>query len=131
MVGNPRYGRVGLITLPYIAFFEGLGPLLEVSGYAVTIVAGVLGILSWKYLGLMVAVSVLFGMSVTLLAVFLSDLATRRYMRGRDLAILVAVALFESFGYRQVNSLWGCLGTVQALTGRGGWGPMKRRAFQA
>ena len=131
MVGNPRYGRVGLITLPYIAFFEGLGPLLEVSGYVVTIVAGLLGILSWKYLGLMVAVSVLFGMSVTLLAVFLSDLATRRYMRGRDLAILVAVALFESFGYRQVNSLWGCLGTVQALTGRGGWGPMKRRAFQA
>ena len=130
MVGNPRYGKVGLLTLPYIVFFEGLGPLLEVSGYVVTIVAGVLGFLSWTYLGLMVAVSVLFGVSITLLAVLLSDLATRRYMKGSDLVILVAVALFESFGYRQVNSLWGCLGTVQALTGRGGWGPMKRRAFR-
>ena len=131
MIGNPRYGKVGLLTMPYIAFFEGLGPLLEVSGYVVMIIAGVLGFLSWKYLGLMVAISVLFGVSVTLLAVLFSDLATRRYMKGRDLVVLVAVALFESFGYRQANSLWGCLGTVQALTGRGGWGPMKRRAFQA
>jgi hypothetical protein len=41
------------------------------------------------------------------------------------------VSSLESFGYRQVNSLWGCLGTMQALTGKGGWGMMKRRAFQA
>ena len=46
------------------------------------------------------------------------------------IALLVAVAILESFGYRQINSLWGCLGTVQALTGKGGWGPMKRRAFR-
>jgi cellulose synthase/poly-beta-1,6-N-acetylglucosamine synthase-like glycosyltransferase len=131
VIGNPRYGKVGLVTLPLITFFEGLGPLLEVAGYVVTIVAGVLGFLSWWFLGLMVVSSVLFGVSVTLLAVLFSDLATRRYMKGRDLGILVAVALFESFGYRQANSIWGCLGTVQALTGRGGWGPMKRRAFHA
>ena len=67
---------------------------------------------------------------MTLLAVLLSDIATRRYMRGHDLALMVAVAILESFGYRQVNSLWGCLGTVQALAGRGGWGSMKRRAFR-
>ena len=79
---------------------------------------------------MMIAVSVLFGVAVTLLAVLLSDVATRRYMRGKDLALLVAVAILESFGYRQMNSLWGCLGTVQALTGKGGWGPMKRRAFR-
>lgn len=130
MIGNPRFGKVGMVTLPYIAFFEGLGPLLEISGYVVTIVAGLLGFLSWKYLGLMVTASVLFGIAVTLLAILLSDLATRRYMKGSDLGILVAVAVIESFGYRQLNSFWGCLGTVQALTGRGGWGPMKRRAFQ-
>jgi hypothetical protein len=30
---------------------------------------------------------------------------------------------------RQLNSWWGCLGTFQAATGKGGWGPMKRKAF--
>jgi cellulose synthase/poly-beta-1,6-N-acetylglucosamine synthase-like glycosyltransferase len=131
MIGNPRFGKVGIGTLPYIAFFEGLGPLLEGGGYLVTLLAAALGYLNWKYFGTMIAVSVLFGVAVTLLAVLLNDVAMRRYMRGGDLALLVAVAILESFGYRQLNSLWGCLGTVHAMTGKSGWGSMKRRAFRA
>lgn len=130
MIGNPRFGAVGLGSLPYVAFFEGLGPLLETGGYLVTIVAAILGYLDWQYFYMMLAVSVLFGVAVTLLAVLHSDLTSRQYVRGHDLALLIVVAILESFGYRQLNSLWGCIGTVQALTGRGLWGSMKRKAFQ-
>jgi cellulose synthase/poly-beta-1,6-N-acetylglucosamine synthase-like glycosyltransferase len=130
MIGNPRFGTVGLGSLPYMAFFEGLGPLLETSGYLVTILAAALGLLNWEYCRMMLAVSVLSGATVTLLAVLLNDCTSRQYTRGGDLALLVAVAILESFGYRQLNSLWGCVGTVQALTGRGGWGSMKRKAFR-
>jgi hypothetical protein len=73
--------------------------------------------------------SVLFGMAATLFAVLMSDLVTRRYLRGQDLLLLVLVAMLENCGYRQVNSWWACVGTVQALTGKSGWGEMKRRAF--
>jgi hypothetical protein len=52
-------------------------------------------------------------------------------MTGRDLVLLVAVVLLESCGYRQLNSWWGCVGTFQALSGKGGWGVMQRRAFKA
>jgi len=130
MIGNPRFGTVGLGSLPYMAFFEGLGPLLEGGGYLITIGAAVLGYLNWKYFGMMVAVSVLFGAAVTLLAVLMSDASLRQYRQGRDLALLIAVAILESAGYRQVNAFWGCVGTVQALTGKGGWGSMKRQAFR-
>jgi hypothetical protein len=130
MIGNPRFGTVGLGALPYVAFFEGLGPLLEVGGYAVTIGAAGLGYLNWKYCGVMIAVSVLFGAAVTLLSVLLSDATSRRYVHGRDLGLLIAVAVLESFGYRQLNAFWGCVGTVQALSGKGGWGAMKRQSFQ-
>jgi cellulose synthase/poly-beta-1,6-N-acetylglucosamine synthase-like glycosyltransferase len=130
MIGNPRFGKVGLGALPYMAFFEGLGPLIEVAGYVVTIVAAALGYLNWYYFGVMVTVSVSFGLTVTLLAILLNDVAMRQYVREKDLALLVVVAILENFGYRQINSLWGCLGTVQALTGKGGWGPMKRRSFR-
>jgi cellulose synthase/poly-beta-1,6-N-acetylglucosamine synthase-like glycosyltransferase len=131
MIGNPRFGVVGLGVLPYTVLFEGLGPLLEAGGYVLTGLAALLGFLNWQYFGIMVAVSVLFGTATTLLAVILSDVATRRYMRGTDLFLLVAAVLLENCGYRQVNAWWGCVGTVQALTGKGGWGPMKRRAFEA
>jgi cellulose synthase/poly-beta-1,6-N-acetylglucosamine synthase-like glycosyltransferase len=130
MIGNPRFGAVGVGSLPYITFFEGLGPLLEIGGYLVTILAAALGYLDWVYCRMMVTVSVLFGAAVTLLAVLLSDIMTRRYMRGHDLAILVAVAILESFGYRQANALWGCIGTVKAMAGRGEWGSIKRQAFR-
>ena len=131
MIGNPRYGVVGAGSLIYVAVFEGLGPLIEVAGYAVTLAAALLGLLNWKYFWLLMVVSVMFGTGVTLLSLLLSDVATRRYMRGRDLARLVAVVVIECVGYRQLNSWWGCVGTVQAMTGKTGWGPMKRRAFQS
>jgi cellulose synthase/poly-beta-1,6-N-acetylglucosamine synthase-like glycosyltransferase len=130
MLGNPRYGIVGLGVLPYLAIFEGLSPLLEVAGYVIITLAAVAGPLDWPYWRLLVCASVLFGMTATLLSVLMSDVVTRRYLRGRDLVLLVIVALLENCGYRQLNAWWSCVGTVQALTGKSGWGVMKRRAFE-
>lgn len=129
MIGNPRFGGVGLGVMPYIAFFEGTGPLLEAGGYGLTLLAALTGRLDWGFWLALVAIVLLFGTAVTLLAVLMSDVATRRYLRGADLVLLVVVALTECFGYRQVNAWWACVGTVQALTGKSGWGPMTRRAF--
>jgi len=131
MIGNPRYGVTGLVMFPYVFLMEGLGPLVEVTGYVISTIAALLGILDWRHYGLLVAVSLLFGWASTLLAVFLSDVATRRYMTGRDLFLLVVIALVENLGYRQLVSWWGFVGTVQAMTGKSGWGVMKRRAFES
>jgi cellulose synthase/poly-beta-1,6-N-acetylglucosamine synthase-like glycosyltransferase len=129
VIANPRYGVVGLGTLPYTAFFEGLGPLIEVPGYLITTLAALVGLLNWSHYRVLLAVSLLLGAATTLLAVFLSDVSTRKYSRSRDLAILIAAAILENVGYRQLNSWWGCVGTVQALTGKRGWGEMTRKAF--
>ena len=129
VIANPRYGAVGMVVLPFTTVFEGVGPLLEVAGYVVTTIAALFGILNWSHYRVLLSVSILFGGAVTLLAVFLSDVTARQYLRGRDLGLLCVAALLENVGYRQINSWWGCVGTIQAMTGRGGWGPMKRRAF--
>jgi cellulose synthase/poly-beta-1,6-N-acetylglucosamine synthase-like glycosyltransferase len=129
MIGNPRYGTVGLLVLPSTTLFEGLGPLIEVIGLVVTTIAAAIGILDGRHYWILVAASVLLGAATTLFGVLLSDLTARRYLRGRDLAVLCLTAVLESVGYRQLNAWWGCIGTFEALTGKGGWGPMKRRAF--
>ena len=82
MIGNPRFGTVGLGSLPYVTFFEALGPLLEGGGYLVVIGAAALGYLNWEDCGMMIAVSVLFGAAVTLLAVLLSDVTSRHTRKG-------------------------------------------------
>jgi len=130
MIGNPRMGSVGLAVLPYVAFFEGLGPLLEVAGYVITTAAAFTGLLSWTHYWLLISVALSFGVAATLLAVLLSDLAMQRYLNRRDLVLLVAAAVLENIGYRQLNSWWACVGTFQALRGRQGWGVVTRRVFE-
>jgi hypothetical protein len=51
-------------------------------------------------------------------------------MRGRDLGLLMAAAVLENCGYRQLNSWWSCVGTIQAVTRKRGWGVMKRQVFE-
>jgi len=131
MIGSPRFGSVSLGALPYILLFEGAAPLIEVGGFMIVAVAAFLGLLNWHYFLAMIAASALLGTAVTLIAVLLSDIVTGRYLRGRELALLVVAAILEGFGYRQLNSWWGCVGTVQALSGRGGWGVIRRRAFDS
>jgi len=129
MIGNPRFGLVGVIMLPYTVVFEGFAPLLELSSYAVTTAVFLTGGLDLRHYVLIVLIWTFFGTAVSMIAVLLNDVATGKYMRGADLPRLIAVALIENYGYRQLNAWWGCVGTVQAITGTGGWGTMKRRAF--
>jgi cellulose synthase/poly-beta-1,6-N-acetylglucosamine synthase-like glycosyltransferase len=130
MIGNPRYGMLGLTTLPLTAVFEGLGPILEIAGYLITAGAALLGLIDWHHFQMLLAASVLFGIASTLFAVLLNDVATARYLEGRDLGLLVVAAVVENCGYRQVNSWWACVGTVQAMMGKEGWGSIRRRVFE-
>ena len=132
LVGNPRYGLAGVVMLPYMILFEALAPLLEVATYFVVAVAVVTGNFEPGH-GIQLALLwILLGTTTSLISVLLSDLATHEYMHGTDLALLVVAALAENVGYRQMNSWWSCVATMQVLTGRGGgWGPMRRQAFQA
>jgi cellulose synthase/poly-beta-1,6-N-acetylglucosamine synthase-like glycosyltransferase len=129
MIGNPRYGLAGLGAFPYMIVFEGMAPLLEFASYVLAAIALVIGGFDWRQYAIVILIWTLLGTSVSMAAVLLNDVATRRYMRGRDLVMLVVVALTENFWYRQLNNWWGVVGTVQALTGKGGWGTMKRQAL--
>jgi len=129
LIGNSRYGVVGLGILPYTVVFEALGQLLEVFGYAISTIGALTGLLNWPYYLLLLSVSALFGASTTLIAVSLNDSVSRSYARTSDLAWLFVAALLENAGYRQMNAWWGLVGTVQVMTGKGGWGSMTRRAF--
>jgi GT2 family glycosyltransferase len=131
MIGNPRYGLVGIVTLPYTVVFEGLAPLLEFSSYANRD-----GHRVWRRHRL----AALLRGGPDLDALRDGGVDDRRpaqrrrhaplHARGVDLVRFVIVAFCENYGYRQLNGWWGAVGTFQAVTGIGaGWGTMKRRSF--
>jgi cellulose synthase/poly-beta-1,6-N-acetylglucosamine synthase-like glycosyltransferase len=130
MIGNPRLGLFGVVVLPYVAVFDGLGPLVEIAGYVLTTAAVLMGLLDWPHYRLLLLASLLFGVTASLAAVLLNDVIAGRYMTGRDLMLLIVIAIVENCGYRQLNSWWACVGTIRMLTRKQRWGAMKRRVFE-
>jgi cellulose synthase/poly-beta-1,6-N-acetylglucosamine synthase-like glycosyltransferase len=131
MIGNPRYGIVGLLALPYYVLFEALGPVIEISGYVVTIGALYYGLINWRYAELMFLLSVVYGTLISLAAVVLEEISYRRYRRASDLLLLIGLGIIENFGFRQLTTWWRIKGTYDFMRGKGGWGAMTRTGFSA
>lgn len=68
MLFNPRYGAVGMFALPYYLFFEALGPIVEITGYLVTVWAVSMGLVDWMFAELLFLVAIVYGTLNSVLA---------------------------------------------------------------
>lgn len=131
MIGNVRFGAVGLIGLPYFVTCEVIGPLMEMLGYAVTLAGLLLGLLSLSSALLFFAVSVLFGLLLSVGSVLLEESSISKYPNPRDLVRLLLAGFIENVGYRQMTLLWRVQAIGQVvLKKKRSWGEMERRGFQ-
>jgi cellulose synthase/poly-beta-1,6-N-acetylglucosamine synthase-like glycosyltransferase len=129
MIGNPRYGAVGMLSLPFFVAFEFLGAFIETLGYITVTVALILGAINIWFAIVFFAVAVLSGVLLSLAAVLLEDLAFRRFERQRELLQLVAYCLAENFGYRQLMTFHRVRGFFAYLRGNKAWGEISRVGF--
>jgi cellulose synthase/poly-beta-1,6-N-acetylglucosamine synthase-like glycosyltransferase len=125
MIGNPRYRGVGLVALPTMLIFEIIGPVVELSGYVVTIVAVILGAINPVTFLLFVLISVLYGQVLTAGAVLLEDVTPNQYPVWAETRRVRWYAWLENLGYRQVMQYWRIGGLWQIIRGSG-WGTMER-----
>ena len=141
MLGRPRYGVVGLLSMPWFVAFELLAPFVEVLGFAYLVVALVfvgLEELGWVALDLvnrdvvwiLLSVSVLYAIVLSLVALLVEQLSFRRYSGMRNLLISIWAAVEENVGYRQLNAWWRVGGAFEAWRDSPReWGNMQRRGF--
>ena len=130
MIGNPRYGRIGMLVLPYYLAFELLGPAVELVGI-ITVVFGVtLGTLDISFALLFATVAVLYGILLSIAALTIEELTFHRYHRWRDIAVGIGASVLENVGYRQLHAYWRMRGLIASLRGRpAAWGDMERTGF--
>ena len=129
MIGRPRYGAVGLLSLPAFVVFELFGPVVELLGYVIVPLSYATGILNVRYMGAFVALAFLLSILVSSFAVLLDDIAFRRHTRARDLALLILVSVVENLGYRQITVWWRVRAFWEYWRGYTGWGQMERRGL--
>jgi cellulose synthase/poly-beta-1,6-N-acetylglucosamine synthase-like glycosyltransferase len=130
MIANPRYGRIGLLALPYYVLFELLAPFIELGALLLL----PLGLwrhavdveFAWRFL----LVAYGYGLLVSLVSLFIEEVSFHRYPRWSDLLRGVVAAIVENFGYRQVLAAWQVSGALSAWRGRQAvWGTMHRQGF--
>lgn len=123
---NPRYGRLGLVIMPYYLFIELVSPVVEVLGYVVVPLSYLFGMLSVKFLMLFVTLAILYGVFLSTAGIFLEELTYRRYPRWGHLARLLLYGVLENFGYRQLNSFWRFQAVLKYLMGMRKWEYVER-----
>jgi cellulose synthase/poly-beta-1,6-N-acetylglucosamine synthase-like glycosyltransferase len=129
MLGNPRYGRIGLLALPYYVIFELAGPVIEVMALGVTVTGLGLGLVDWEMAKLIFMAAILYGTLISIASVLLEELSFRRYLRLLDVFKLLAAAVLENFGYRQLTTIWRLRGTIDYWRGQTAWGTMTRKGL--
>lgn len=132
MFANPRYGRIGLVAVPYYWLFELVAPLLELTGVILVTLGLALGVVHVGYALLFLALAYGYAILVTLAAMAVEELSFHKYPRWRDLGGILAAAVAENIGYRQATAWWRLEGWWASLRGHQQvWGTMTRKGFGA
>jgi cellulose synthase/poly-beta-1,6-N-acetylglucosamine synthase-like glycosyltransferase len=129
MMLNPKYGRPGMVAMPFFLFGELLSPVIELSGYVIVLLSWWFGVINAAFALLFFTVAVVLGMILSLSAVLLEELTTRRYDRVSDVVKLSFYALFENLGYRQLHAWWRLKGLIDYFRGSKEWGRMERKGI--
>jgi cellulose synthase/poly-beta-1,6-N-acetylglucosamine synthase-like glycosyltransferase len=131
MIANPRYGRIGLVVLPYFVVFEMLGAVVELLGVGAVGLGLALGLVDVGFALLFGAVAIGYALLLSHLAMAVEEFSYRRYHRWLDLGTGVVAALLENVGYRQLHAWWRIQGLVHALRGKNAtWDVLPRTGFE-
>lgn len=130
MIANPRYGRIGLLALPYYMLFEYLAPLVEIAGLVILPFGWAIGLVHWHFFLLFFTASFVYSLCLSLASLVLEELSFRRYREPGQLVRLLGSAVLESFLLRPLHVWWRL---VALLTWRGRpqtWPSLPRKGFQ-
>lgn len=127
VICNPRYGRLGLLAMPYNIFIEMISPLIEFLGYIVVPLSYYFGLIDYGYFILFLILAIAYGIFLSTMGVLLEEMTFRRYPAWGDLFKLLGYGILENFGYRQLNAFWRFQSFFQFLVGRTKWEHVKKK----
>ena len=130
MIGNPRYGEMGTITMPYIVVFEALGPLIEFTTFVLVILLAIQGLLSAQVFGLFLIFAASL-VALTRIVAIVIDSALYHRFPPHALWRLSLVALLEFFIYRPVILVARMMAWPEFFLGRKTWERARREPAPA
>lgn len=141
MLFRPKFGAIGLFSLPYQLFFEAFAPIIELFGYVTLIINLAIGTLSPMATFIFYSLALTMHFALSTLSILLcvrseqkaqantQVLALFNYGRIRDVLLLVLSGFLSNLGYRQYLVGWQLKGLYDFLKGKKGWDKFARKGF--
>jgi hypothetical protein len=130
MLLNPKYGFAPFSSLLHMIFFDSVGPIFQLTGILAT--ALIVGTGHVKISTVLAVLSAGVGINVflTLLAIHLEEHYFARHHSLKKSVLLVAVAVAENFGYRQLIWWWKLEALILLPFSALSWGKQKRTTLK-
>lgn len=131
MLFNPKYGKVGMMTVPYYWIFEFLGPIFETFGYIVVPISWAIGVINLQFFITYFILVVVIGMILSTGALLQESYSMRRFPKLSQVLQLSLYALIDNLGYRQFNTIIRVIGSLSYRSSKHSWGSLQRKKFKA
>jgi len=128
---NKKYGRLGLITYPYILLFEFVAPIVEIIGYLMLIYLIFTGQVNWDTFWIMFFAIYTFSMMLSSFVMFYDFVQGGSYNKSHNYIKLLIAGILEPFIYHPFISFFSLNGYFNFLVGkRAEWKSIKRQGLQ-
>jgi cellulose synthase/poly-beta-1,6-N-acetylglucosamine synthase-like glycosyltransferase/phosphoglycerol transferase MdoB-like AlkP superfamily enzyme len=126
---NPKYGKLGMISLPYWLLFEFLGPLVEFSGYIFFIIFLLLGIINWPIFLVLLTLVMATGFLFSIYGILVDLVSYQVYAKRKDFFKLIGTAMVEPFYFHPMIINASIKGFIAYFKKSNDWGEMTRQGF--
>jgi cellulose synthase/poly-beta-1,6-N-acetylglucosamine synthase-like glycosyltransferase len=130
MMFNPKYGKTGMIVLPYFLFCEFAVPILEVFGVMLLVINFIFFSINYEFLFFATLFVYLFYITITIISIYLDQLIHKQYANFKELAVLIIMVFLEPLLYHPINvyasikGYWNFFNNKEMI-----WGTMTRQGF--
>ena len=127
---NPRYGVVGLFSIPFYFFSEIIPPFLELIGYVIIGLGLYVGALAPQIVLYFFLVSWVYSAVHSFIGLAMEHFVVGTTLKFHHFLFKLLVSLFENLFYRQINLIYRITGVFKFFTKKREWGEMERRGFK-
>jgi cellulose synthase/poly-beta-1,6-N-acetylglucosamine synthase-like glycosyltransferase len=130
MMGNPKYGFIGMVVLPYYLVFELLGAVVELTGIFAVALGLIVGVVDVHFALIFALAALGYGILLSFAALTVEEFSFHRYAAWKDLGAGLCASILENVGFRQLHAYWRVRGLFNAITSTSKeWEDMPRSGF--
>lgn len=127
---NPRYGKLGMLSLPYWTLFEFLGPVVEALGYVFFVMLWLFGLINWQFFLALCALVMTTGILYSVYSIMVDLMSHQVYTKRKDFTKLITTAVLEPVYFHPLVVRASIGGVLDYFRNKQGWGEMTRQGFQ-